>query len=70
MKNPPPLPPYDQACVRAWAVDYSIRINHGQNSCPADIIQDAKEIEAYLTGKTARPRVQVVVEFKNGKRPK
>jgi hypothetical protein len=56
--------------VRAWAVDYSIRINHGQNSCPADIIQDAKEIEAYLTGKTARPRVQVVVEFKNGKRPK
>lgn len=68
-KITPPLPPYDQACIRAWAIDYAIRTNRNQPATPFDIIEDAKEFEAYLVGKEQRTQLEVIVEFRNGKRP-
>lgn len=65
----PPLPTYEQACVRAWSMDYAIRSNaHNPHMYTHEIIEDAREIEAYLMGKDRQPNLKVIVEFKNGKR--
>jgi hypothetical protein len=69
MTAKPPLPTYEQACVRAWAMDYAIKANAGNpHLYTHEIIDEAREIEAYLMGRDRKPNLNVIVEYKNGKR--
>ena len=42
---------YEAAAVRCWAVDHATRINKNRVTDLHNIIEDAKEIEAFLTGR-------------------
>lgn len=43
---------YEAAAIRSWAVDHAKRINTASRSTE-EIIEEAKKIEQYLTGKQA-----------------
>lgn len=58
---------YEAAAVRSWALDHAHKLNRARPiATMEDIIEDAKVIEAYLSG---RPTGEVLrlVKGKNGR---
>ena len=69
MNKPPSLSPYEEAAVRAWSMDYAIRTNRNNPQLSVQqIIEDAKEIQQYLTGSEPAPVLQIVSKGKNGRK--
>ncbi len=56
---------YEAAAVRSWAVDHAKRINPVARSTE-EVLEEAKKIEAYLTGRTSAS--VSIIRGSNGKR--
>ncbi len=45
---------YEAAAVRSWAVDHARKVySSGRVPCIDELLEDAKKIEAYLTGRAS-----------------